>query len=50
MLFRSIEHRYGNVVGRTWARVSNGKVLREEAPLGGAMVALELDPTLSKAD
>jgi hypothetical protein len=45
-----IEHRYGNVVGRTWARVQNGKVLREEAPLGGVMVALELDPTLSKPD
>lgn len=39
-----VEHRHGSVVGKTWARVEDGKVLRQEVPVGGWILALELDP------
>lgn len=45
-----IEHRHGNQVARSWARVENGKILREEVPLAGVLVAIELDPAISKGE
>jgi hypothetical protein len=38
-----VEHRQPGAVGRTWVRTRDGRVLRQEIPLMGLMVTMELD-------
>lgn len=40
------EHPSSPVRARTWARIGDGKVLREEIPLGGDTISLEPEPAV----
>lgn len=41
-----IEHTHPSGRSKTWVRVKDGRVLRHEVPIGGAVVVLEPDPRL----
>lgn len=43
-----IEHRHDNMKSTTWARVSDGRVLRHEFPFGDKRVVVELDPIIQR--
>lgn len=39
-----VEHAYDNLTAHSWVRRSDGKVLRQEVPVGGLKLVIELDP------
>lgn len=39
-----VEHEHAHTKGKSWVRVSDGLVLRQEAPFGGSMVVFEQAP------
>lgn len=41
-----IEHRHRDTLARTWARVADGRVLKQEIPLLGWLLVMERDPLL----
>lgn len=43
-----IEHKHDRVTSRSWVRIRDGRVLRQEVPIGGLKVTLELDTLTDK--